>query len=364
MDPGNDSHDSDPDDPTGRRFKKPFKIYENFRNVYKGVQRKKGHLSQCYEVAEVAAASASSVVQIVPIIPEGNSLDSFLTNTSSSDDEPSKTRKISDGNTTDDSGIDSICSPEPSCSRNELIACSKISGAAKQEAGVWKGGTVKAVATTFEKPEDPVYSKVDVQKKRKVQPVVQVVDGIDIGEGSQVGRKVHVSGISDLTALLNNTSALLNRHACLRASLKISVKKNSKHTVALPIPDDTPLDDAPTEEDYPSLADLEETPFVRHNPNRRPVSEVRGDTVCRRSIRLAPRTVANLANKFDGLINRRAETSKMSERELKLCRKDITKIVGTLEPARGGCKPELLPSLASDISASLKEPQGFESCIW
>ena len=134
--------------------------------------------------------------------------------------------------------------------------------------------------------------------------------------------------------------------------------------------------------------------FVRHNPIRRPVvaaamtttnsntstvsvatkSVATAPTVCRRSIRLAPKTVANLANKFEAcerllasdgsshvsqgkkivpsdkgnsaLPQKNDKTSKKSnsnipEKELKLCKKDITKIIGTLnrleEDAKRSC---------------------------
>ena len=138
--------------------------------------------------------------------------------------------------------------------------------------------------------------------------------------------------------------------------------------------------------------DLSRPPaFVRHNPNRRPVvaaamtttnttppsssqqkSSASVPTVCRRSIRLAPKTVANLANKFEacGLLedssaainsNGKNTASKISnlknslevdqncpnsfskipDKELKLCKKDITKIIGTLnrleEDAKRSC---------------------------
>jgi hypothetical protein len=130
--------------------------------------------------------------------------------------------------------------------------------------------------------------------------------------------------------------------------------------------------------------------FVRHNPIRRPVvgsnmtttsttstsssgqhSVTSVPTVCRRSIRLAPKTVANLANKFEGCgllegkkptkgsnvkefssnaskskpsvtTNKNSITSsQIPEKELKLCKKDITKIIGTLnrmeEDAKRSC---------------------------
>ena len=306
-------------------------------------------------------------------------------------------------------------------------------------------------------------------------------------------KEAEVTDLRELTKLLNNTSALLQRNSNLRASLTISVKnprngasnaktfvlpsgrdgkdtaknqtgtspiniknsdsKNGLRTVAttnqldannvtvlvnhgyqnntpsddfkyneMPIdcefktsscipnqadttisPDFTKLnsdkDDA-EDDQFISLVniDAEADPlrppaFVRHNPIRRPVvaaamtttnsntttvsvaTKSVAPTVCRRSIRLAPKTVANLANKFEAcdrllasnhgssnvsqgkkvvsidtgnsvLTQKNDKTSKKTnsnipEKELKLCKKDITKIIGTLnrleEDAKRSC---------------------------
>ena len=111
----------------------------------------------------------------------------------------------------------------------------------------------------------------------------------------------------------------------------------------------------------PSLEPLI-NPFVRHNPARRPINGHNSMEV-RRSVRLAPKTVANLASKFDNLltndskaklkvsntavlgsggsITSASSTSKISSttssshqkthREMKLGKRDIAKIIGTLE---------------------------------
>ena len=103
-------------------------------------------------------------------------------------------------------------------------------------------------------------------------------------------------------------------------------------------------------------------PFVRHNPARRPINGHNSMEV-RRSVRLAPKTVANLASKFDNLLTNDSKaklkvsnaavlgsagsvtsaslTSKISSttssshqkthREMKLGKRDIAKIIGTLE---------------------------------
>ena len=113
-------------------------------------------------------------------------------------------------------------------------------------------------------------------------------------------------------------------------------------------------------------------------------------TVCRRSIRLAPKTVANLANKFEacGLLDapstaksvqsgkspkysniksapfpeKNAPSSKIPDKELKLCKKDITKIVGTLnkleEDAKRSCyrpRPLTTPGTAVKKDVAKKD---------
>merc|ERR1712008_154521 len=55
-----------------------------------------------------------------------------------------------------------------------------------------------------------------------------------------------------------------------------------------------------SESTLPSLEPLI-NPFVRHNPTRRPINGHNSMEV-RRSVRLAPKTVANLASKFDNLL--------------------------------------------------------------
>ena len=260
-------------------FKKPFKIYENFRSVYKGVQMRKKGVSISYDLAEAAAAAeAASVATVVavhsdiptrPDIPTRgakatplhsrspsytgddrkgaySSLDSCLTECNNEvrvtvshnvgESESKKRSSPVDGNSTDDSGIDSISTPEP-----------------------------KAVP---QGSEQHVYSKVSVSSKKKNKmlsecvgnmsesggTVIKLVDGIDIGESTteDVGNdsvekrisletlsKNDISDIYELTTLLNNTTALLTRNSSLRASLTISVKnpkngKSNEQTFILP----------------------------------------------------------------------------------------------------------------------------------
>merc|ERR1712008_73634 len=121
-----------------------------------------------------------------------------------------------------------------------------------------------------------------------------------------------------------------------------------------------------SESTLPSLEPLI-NPFVRHNPARRPINGHNSMEV-RRSVRLAPKTVANLASKFDNLLTNDSKaklkvsnsavlgssagsvtsasssTFKVSSstsstssshqkthREMKLGKRDIAKIIGTLE---------------------------------
>merc|ERR1712008_511149 len=122
-----------------------------------------------------------------------------------------------------------------------------------------------------------------------------------------------------------------------------------------------------SESTLPSLEPLI-NPFVRHNPARRPINGHNSMEV-RRSVRLAPKTVANLASKFDNLLTNDSKaklkvsnnsavlgtgagsvtsassssfkvsssTSSTSSshqkthREMKLGKRDIAKIIGTLE---------------------------------
>merc|ERR1712223_941784 len=153
--------------------------------------------------------------------------------------------------------------------------------------------------------------------------------------------------------------------------------------------------------------------FVRHNPIRRPVvaaamtttntspaspggqkSATSMPTVCRRSIRLAPKTVANLANKFEacGLLEgKNAVTesntktsstkttgpkrsnvtgntgfipSKIPDKELKLCKKDINQIIGTLnkleEDAKRSCyRPRPMTTPGSTPKKTSNTKSGF-----
>jgi hypothetical protein len=118
------------------------------------------------------------------------------------------------------------------------------------------------------------------------------------------------------------------------------------------------------------MEEAEARPFVRHNPARRPLGP--GATVdIRRSIRLAPKTVANLASKFDSLLvsddvkcvsappvsSASTEPTKtvLPEKELKLCKKDISKIIETLNKLEDDAKKGSAgPAKASAASTGAK----------
>jgi hypothetical protein len=87
------------------------------------------------------------------------------------------------------------------------------------------------------------------------------------------------------------------------------------------------------ESTLPSLEPI--NPFVRHNPARRPINTNGQSMEVRRSVRLGPKTVSALASKFDNLLTVNEAASKkqpnLQEKDKKLCKRDITKIIGTLE---------------------------------
>lgn len=107
-------------------FRKPFKVYENFRNVYKGVRKSRGSSSVTtamqYDVTTTSDDrmltdnyvgslsnddSGSSDIGIADngvIVVSVNALNSLEASQDCGSASPR-----SDGNTTDDSGIDSIC---------------------------------------------------------------------------------------------------------------------------------------------------------------------------------------------------------------------------------------------------------------
>ena len=62
----------------------------------------------------------------------------------------------------------------------------------------------------------------------------------------------------------------------------------------------------------------------------------------RRSVRLAPKTVATLASKFDNLLSSGEASKKQSKDNVKLGKKDIAKIIGTLEKLDEDAKKESL----------------------
>ena len=146
--------------------------------------------------------------------------------------------------------------------------------------------------------------------------------------------------------------------------------KSSQEAVTSPEPvtssDDDREHDVRDESDEEDKLAPASTPFVRHNPARRALGP--GATVdIRRSIRLAPKTVANLASKFDNLLvndgagkNVTAQTSSQVEapktvlpdKELKLCKKDISKIIDALNKLEDDAKSSSVPASKSTTTAT------------
>lgn len=256
------------------KFKSPFKIYENFRNVYKKGKKQ------------------------VIFVPEEESSDE-----SSSSPESSLTSNLTsriDGNSTDDSGIDSIGD-----------ARSRLTGRPRRN--VWKrefvlngGGasaTSSSAASSDALGEDCVLSgEVELKSVRRGQSFLS----------SQDAKTLEDQKIEELSQLINETGALLCRNSNLRASLTIAVrdgKDRRSTTFAIPTPKKqtrkkiiVPVNIDSEEEDGPSDKhdgdDLPVSAFVRHNPARKPVTTT-GAIVTRKSIKLAPCTVAKLASQFD-----------------------------------------------------------------
>lgn len=335
-------------DPEKSRLRGPFRIYENFRNVYKGVRKNAGNKgSYAFDGGGIAhhAAPATDGSDSGGGSAECSSLEATSTAAStaaaaarpSAAESPSK-RSSNDGNSSgSDSGIDSFsdnnASPEPNAEngslkrrnvwKRDLIINDVSTPGARKE----RGGDVQLTAVKSKVKEtvlaieqkysdvDPVYSKVN-----KVAAAVKATAAPSSKE------------LKELSKMLNDTGDLLSRNSNLRASLTITMKKRTKGggatktttTILLPTPKldrkkckvveiEEPIDDIvageeaakdepkasrqENAEDVPSQPqppDPEKSPFVRHNPARKPTS--------RRSMRLAPKTVLALANKFDSLL--------------------------------------------------------------
>ncbi len=255
----------------------------------------------------------------------------------------------------------------------------------------------------------PIYSSV-LKPPRKSNPARDfALTVLEDAATKSSTRPCQATDLSELSALLSETNQLLNRNSNLRASLTISVKRsNSKKatsttTIVLPKggtpaaapgsdPDviqnkfaakvvDIPVDDVEPEEqkqeeedvsDVSTLPSLEPevSPFTRYNPARKPINPGGGggnsngnnNMEIRRSVKLKPKTVANLASKFDGLLTTTTTPKSnngvgpggggsLGERERKmLCsKKDITQIIGTLEKLDEEAKKSSLVLVANKI---------------
>lgn len=321
-----------------QRPKLGFRIYENFRNIVKK-SRSNYDLSvaNCptYEDVEVTGSHAL------------NSLDSSMTT-------DSLNVIKNDGNTTDDSGIDSIdqssatggitnnSSPEPFYLRLDQSNYAESSLLAKK---------------TF-----PIYSSV---VKKKSNPARDFA--LTVLENDKKSVKIKENcDLTEISQLLSSTNQLLSRNSHLRASLTIRVqrsKNSSTTTEVVDIPlidrkdstsgdsgnasgssgdDKCSSEEESSESTLPSL-EPNINPFTRHNPARRPINGGHHSMEVRRSVRLAPKTVATLASKFDNLLTLpnsassagNVEKSKTSSSTMMTSRglgkKDIAQIIGTLE---------------------------------
>jgi hypothetical protein len=380
-----DSIYSDPDKPgSTNRFKKPFKIYENFRNVYKGVRRNSGSASGAkgsYAFEAVAAASATAPdeeehhhvdgdaredgpigedcnLEMVASAAEATSAGGG--EGASADENGNKKPASNDGNSTDDSGIDSFsdnASPEPNA---EDAAAGGAGGGEGRKRNVWKRDLNEAKASESKKSNvelKSVKSKVREtvmaieSKYGDVTPIYSKVNKVRTSATKVAAVPVGKSDLKELSKMLNDTGNLLSRNSNLRASLTITMKKRNKAggpttktttTILLPTPkldrkkamlvefEEEPEEEfkkpevvketlsetesVPAEEvvviqetNREEVPDPEKNPFIRHNPARKPTA--------RRSMRLAPKTVVALATRFDSLLQNSAAAGENKKNE-------------------------------------------------
>lgn len=245
-------------------------------------------------------------------------------------------------------------------------------------------------------PTVPIYSSV---VKKKSNPARDFA--LTVLQNDRKAVKTKDSDLNEISQLLTTTNQLLNRNSNLRASLTISVKRsNSKKatttTFVLPkrqkaaqfevvdidlkvedkssdsgrtssessdqkdLSDDkcSSEEESASESTLPSLEPI--NPFTRHNPARRPINGHNNPPTMevRRSIRLAPKTVASLASKFDNLLTSEEQAAKknakLSSSEKKLGKKDITKIISTLEKLDEEAKKASLVLQKNKLSTVLK----------
>lgn len=297
------------------KIKRPLQIYENFRSVYRGVRKVKdeSHIHHQHPAQTATATTAAGA---------------------------SKT----DGNSTDDSGIDSICVTSPSSSSRQSPA---------RNLGIGPKIQFKDRVTTT----------------NKVKETIAALERKCGGES-----KKSAADLAQLNKLLNDTEEILSRNSKLRASFTISMKKplsvagsssNKKKIASKTIAIATPksvrrnnnnqlshvkstgkksssgekvrkIASSSSEDDEDKS--LQPTTFVRHNPiqqrNKSATSSANSNnkTVIRRSIRLAPKTVANLASKFEhdrGDFNARKDGGKNAGAPVRGKAK-ISEIVGAL----------------------------------
>jgi hypothetical protein len=226
-----------------------FKIYENFRNIVrKSSSRSSSNYdfvtSPTYEDVEVTSSHALS------------SLDSSMTN-DSLNNVINKHNNISDGNATDDSGIDSIDqgqSPEPLILNNFKSVFSKESStwttkkelvlnnpeaagceltSVKKKIEDLETTTTTTTKTTTKTKVQPIYSsvfKTSSSSSKKGNPARDfALTVLENDKKNVVVQSPKTSDLNEISKLLNSTNQLLNRNSNLRASLTISVKRSNRY---------------------------------------------------------------------------------------------------------------------------------------
>ena len=279
------------------RFRKPFKIYENFRNVYKGVQLQKNRSDDDKNMDSLPHATNSSTCP--------SSLESLMETRSASENIREVNNVSSDGDSsTDDSGIDSIC-----CSNNsnrdktspDKTCPDEKSGSSEESSGNFNSTNVW---TTTDLTREKICKVQETIRKLEHRQLAHKVRGSKLNKkpSIRISRqdqqslvKYEAKNLAELNKLLNDTGKLLSRNSNLRASMSISTKRPTNNnngsmslgTATITIP--TPKLARKANNNNNLKLPKKEVHFERAKPN----------LVNRRSMRLAPKTVANLASKFE-----------------------------------------------------------------
>jgi hypothetical protein len=287
------------------RFQKPkMKIYENFRNVYKRTQ-----------------ANCEAIRQFVSNDPQSSENNNNLPSPMSANCNSLGTTVLSDGNSTDDSGIDSS----------------------------WSNYVEQNVRDSVDQDQTVNFTQV----KKAIQSLEK--RSTNLSKKPSTSRKTNkgfeARNLAELGKLLADTDQILSRNSNLRASLSISTQRPSNKanlvTAAITIP--TPKSGRKSagnlklsaasgtagqtpkvvrkvkfcenvqkssssssasstlerkhnlRKNLHNSSKTEKSPFVRHVATKTSTPKKDDSVPMRGSIKLAPKTVANLASKFDNL---------------------------------------------------------------